>query len=230
MSESKLEMQPLRGFANTIIVGLKVLIFCFVAISLLDTAGSFMFESYNDPNADLTNDLEMYMALGTMLMGLLTVALNLTVAVAVCGFLMRANRNLHKFNVPGLEFTPGWCAGWWFIPIANLWKPFQAVSEIYRASESPEDNSWANKEVNSVLNTWWFCWIVGTIVTRMETKLAFRGVDTGMFAIPLTWISTILMVAAGYFLIKIVRHIQLQQERNLGDRLAPINPTGSQDA
>ena len=30
--------------------------------------------------------------------------------------------------------TPGWCVGWYFIPIANLWKPYVAMREIVRAS------------------------------------------------------------------------------------------------
>ena len=34
----------------------------------------------------------------------------------------------------GTRFTPGWAVGWWFIPIANLWKPFQSVRELWKAS------------------------------------------------------------------------------------------------
>src|SRR5205809_7873998 len=47
----------------------------------------------------------------------------------------RAQANARALTHDGTEFTPGWAVGWWFIPIANLFKPFQTVRELWKASE-----------------------------------------------------------------------------------------------
>jgi heme/copper-type cytochrome/quinol oxidase subunit 2 len=36
----------------------------------------------------------------------------------------RAYKNLSALNAQNLEHSPGWAVGWWFIPFANLVKPF----------------------------------------------------------------------------------------------------------
>ena len=45
----------------------------------------------------------------------------------------RSQSNLRRQGC-GLAFTPGWAVGWWLIPMANLWKPFQATRELHKAS------------------------------------------------------------------------------------------------
>ena len=30
-----------------------------------------------------------------------------------------------------MTFTPGWIAGWFFVPIMNLFRPYEAVKELY---------------------------------------------------------------------------------------------------
>lgn len=46
----------------------------------------------------------------------------------------RAHKNLYAIALPDLEYTPGMSVGWFFIPIANLFKPFQAMRELWNAS------------------------------------------------------------------------------------------------
>jgi len=40
----------------------------------------------------------------------------------------------HEMKVDKLKYSPGWCVGWHFIPFANLFKPYLALKEIYKAS------------------------------------------------------------------------------------------------
>src|SRR5512133_3434057 len=54
--------------------------------------------------------------------------------VVWCVWQHHAQANAVVLSGGGLRFTPGWAVGWWFIPIANLWKPFQTVRELWRAS------------------------------------------------------------------------------------------------
>jgi hypothetical protein len=68
----------------------------------------------------------------------------------------RGQRNLTLAGRPSLRFTPGWAVGWWFIPIANLWKPFQAVRELGSRSD-PDERSYVVRGW-WVVGLWWATW------------------------------------------------------------------------
>ena len=53
--------------------------------------------------------------------------------VAFCLFMPRANRNARAFGSL-MSNTPGWAAGWFFVPVAGLWKPYYAMKEIWQGS------------------------------------------------------------------------------------------------
>ncbi|HET9863637.1 MAG TPA: DUF4328 domain-containing protein, partial [Steroidobacteraceae bacterium] len=60
------------------------------------------------------------------------------------------------------EFTPGWAVGWFFIPVASLWKPYQAMRSLWQMSRhvhkpGVQDTSW-------VLPTWWALWLVSIFI------------------------------------------------------------------
>ena len=81
-----------------------------------------------------------------------------------------AHRNLPELGATRLEMPPGWAVGWFFVPIANLWKPYQAMRSLWRSSHDvvrPElqDSTW-------VLPTWWTVWLISTILGNVETQMA----------------------------------------------------------
>ncbi|MGJ8696695.1 MAG: DUF4328 domain-containing protein [Verrucomicrobiaceae bacterium] len=69
------------------------------------------------------------------------------------------------------SFTPGWTVGWFFIPIANLWKPLQAMAWIRDASQKP-----LGLTMGKLLGFWWTFWLIsrftGEIVERLGTMAA----------------------------------------------------------
>jgi hypothetical protein len=67
---------------------------------------------------------------------------NLVVLIVLfCIWIYRANSNARQLGATDMQFSPGWSVGWYFIPIANLWKPYQAMCEIWRASRRTGNNS-----------------------------------------------------------------------------------------
>ena len=82
----------------------------------------------------------------------------------------RSQSNLREAGIRGLAFTPGWAVGWWLIPIANLWKPFQATRELHKASAGGE--RW-EAPTPALLGWWWAGWIVFNVMD---------GVASGFFA------------------------------------------------
>ena len=75
-------------------------------------------------------------------------------------------------EVKGLKFSPAWSIGWHLIPIANLFKPYQALKEIYKASFNKED--WENEEIPTSFGAWWTTWIIGNIFSNASMRMWFR--------------------------------------------------------
>jgi hypothetical protein len=79
----------------------------------------------------------------------------------------RGHANLHAAGVDPLRFTPGWAVGWWFVPFANLVKPFQTVRELWKASDgSPrwwETNTWP------VIGWWWAGYLVFNLLDAVAS-------------------------------------------------------------
>jgi hypothetical protein len=105
------------------------------------------------------------------------VALVYLAVFIVSGFLIlrwihRSNYNARQLGAKEMAFTPGWSIGYYFIPILTLWKPYQAMKEIWKASHNPSD--WQSEKTSSLLGSWWFLWIVtnmlGQAVFRMSTR------------------------------------------------------------
>ena len=107
----------------------------------------------------------------------------------------RANHNARCLGALGMVFTPGWSVAWRFIPIANLWKPYQVMKEIWFASASP--SSWSsNGSAPGLLRWWWFLFlfwwqIIGFVfnLLRSDTRLMVPLIIWCIVGIPLSLIS-----------------------------------------
>jgi Domain of unknown function (DUF4328) len=108
-----------------------------------------------------------------VLLAMAQVLAMLVTGVVFLKWIYRANLNVRGFGAQGLNFTPGWSIGWYFIPIANLWKPYQAMSEIWRASRDPRN--WKREPGSAVLNWWWAFWIFSSIANNAQFRLGMRA-------------------------------------------------------
>lgn len=81
-------------------------------------------------------------------------------SVSVLMWIHRANHNARQLGATGLKFTPGWAVGWYFIPIASIWKPYQAMKEICQASFNP--GRWWDEDRPALLPAWWALWLLAT--------------------------------------------------------------------
>jgi len=70
-----------------------------------------------------------------------------------------------------LNDTPGWAVGWYFIPIANFWKPYVAMRDIVRASTLTVGL------MNWLLPCWWTLWILAQFSDRATRVFAKKGAD-----------------------------------------------------
>ncbi len=59
--------------------------------------------------------------------------------VLVSMWIYRAHANLRDRGIE-METSPGWAVGWFFVPIMNLFKPFQAMRELWSESHFESDS------------------------------------------------------------------------------------------
>src|SRR3954469_12141115 len=94
----------------------------------------------------------------------------LATVVVWCIWQHHAQANAAVLSGGPLRFTPGWAVGWWFIPIANLWKPFQAVRELWKASHG---GGWQTIATWSLLGWWWATWLIGSLNVQLGSNTRF---------------------------------------------------------
>jgi hypothetical protein len=100
--------------------------------------------------------------------GLVQVAVFLFTVVIFGRWIFRANQNVRALGANGLMVTPGWAVGYFFIPIICLWKPYQAMKELWRASQNP--SAWQNVSASQILPGWWTLWIVTNLFGRASAS------------------------------------------------------------
>ncbi len=145
--EKQYDYRPLGTLLTLITVIMLGICMAFLAISCIDTFGALTFATFTDPSADVESELEMGLIYAQLGLGILAAIAFLIEGILVCMFLYRANANLRALGTLRLQHTPGWCAGYWFIPILNLYKPYQVTKEIDRASQRPGGEDWTTPGV-----------------------------------------------------------------------------------
>lgn len=127
------------------------------------------------------------------------------VATAIA-FLASLSRSVE--NVPGLGggtpvATPRRSIGWWFIPFANLFKPFQVVGDLYRRMALVE------RVGTAIVTAWWLLWILSNMSSRIATGLGrSRDIDGLRSSLQFVMIGDALSAAAAVLAVVIVRRIQ----------------------
>ena len=132
------------------------------------------------------------------------------ISVGVVGrWIWRVNRNAHGL-ANGMSITPGWAVGWFFVPVASLFKPFEAMKETWQVSHDPDN--WPNVAVPALLRWWWGLWIVSNIGGNASFQLSRAQIDARSLA-PLETVQTLVAIAAGIALIWLMRVLSAMQAR-----------------
>ena len=87
-----------------------------------------------------------------------------SLAMMVMAFIWiyRANQNCRYLGARNLSQSPKWTILWWIVPIANFWKPYSGIKEIWKSSVT--QNNW--KEINTpiIIKVWWTTFILSIVM------------------------------------------------------------------
>ena len=143
-----------------------------------------------------------------MLISILTV-------ITFAYWIIRACRNVHAMSKSEskLSFSPAWSVGWYCIPIANLWKPYQAMRQIWNISEDASSNP--DRPGSSLLALWWFVFLVDSTIGRVAFKYALKAetLDQLLTSNVITMISDGFGIVAIIVALKLITTIQSFQSK-----------------
>lgn len=148
----------------------------------------------SDPNSEDFTSIDGIFGMGALLFLFLLI----TTAVFFCRWTGQVSRNAHALAGRPLKFTPGWAVGWYFIPIANLWKPYFAMREIRNISLGRD----AEEKGDSVIVGWWSLWIIGNLIDNASFRTANAGLHE--LSVGIDAASSLLSLVLLFFVLKLV--------------------------
>lgn len=98
-------------------------------------------------------------------------------AVMFIMWFRRAYYNLHQ-KIDYLSYSESWAAGCWFVPIVNLYRPFQIMKEIYEETKELIIKKGVKMEVpitTSLLGWWWALWIINGISSQFVFRYSMKA-------------------------------------------------------
>ncbi len=121
----------------------------------------------------------------------------------------RTNRNAQTLS-SGMEVSPGWAVGWFFVPFASLYKPFQGLDQTWRVSTEPA--RWKALDTPVILRVWWGLYLGGNIGNSLSSLVSREHTVQGHVAAAiLALLSAALILANSVAAIRIVRTLTARQ-------------------
>ncbi len=112
----------------------------------------------------------------------------LTTAVCFLVWTFKTKKNARSLGATDMKYSPGWSVGWYFVPIATLWKPYQALKETFMASHPDYRGNWQAAPGPAILPVWWLLWLASNILGQWVFRTSLRA-DTLEEYLQASWVS-----------------------------------------
>lgn len=222
---------------------LKTMLWISLGISVLSLLSDFMqmnllSDSFSQAEAGSNDGIQQIIGM-LYLVGVLYLVAVVVTGIAFLKWIYQANSNCHGFGTQGMKFTPGWSIGWYFIPIAGLWKPYQAMKEIWKVSTNPIN--WQKEDGSSLLGWWWALCLISGFLGQASFRLSMRAntisslqtsttvsiisdiIDIPLYIVAVSLISTIFNKQKKLVENNGSEKIGNKEKNNQGEALFPVN-------
>lgn len=140
----------------------------------------------------------------------------LITAIVFGRWIYLAQKNLPELGARNLRFGPGWSIGVFFVPVLNLWAPYQAMADLAKASRDPR--MWHLEGTPVLIIVWWILWLLtqfignGMLNSMASAHTSDRLEEMTVLEIASSVLSVPLYLLACY----IVRRIWRDQSESFG--------------
>jgi len=144
----------------------------------------------------------------------------LATAIGFFFWIYRAYKNLQAMNIPGLKYSPSWAVGYFFIPILNLFRPYQVVKEIWQQCASAADSKLYGTElveVSAKIGWWWMFFVVHWMLSRASSRMMLRA-ESGEEYVSATYfalVTDIVNIMGAIAAIVMIKAVDQRQEKKL---------------
>jgi hypothetical protein len=153
-----------------------------------------------------------------------SVSVYLASVVSFGRWMFRTNRNVHTFGLIGPAFTPGWAVGVFFVPIWNLYGPYQAMREIWHGSNPNPD---AVVNISSLRGTpllkWWWGLFLGSSFRLSVFFHGGPGLEAHIAKAKMEMVGFLVDAVAAVLAIVVVRSVAARQDER--QRVSPAGLT-----
>ncbi|WP_019614264.1 DUF4328 domain-containing protein [Psychromonas ossibalaenae] len=145
--------------------------------------------------------------------GIFSLVAFISSALLIVPWIYRANYTVRQLGALNMTYTPAWSIAYYFIPVFNLWKPYQAMKEIWLASADYQDDT--SRKVSAVLPVWWALWLtsnmLGQFIFRLsaETQTLSELINLNM----LSQVSNVLDIPLAIVTLLMINSIESMQNR-----------------
>lgn len=110
----------------------------------------------------------------------------LALLIVLLIWIYRAATAAAQLGIPARR-GPGWAVGSWFIPVLNLWWPYQSLQDLL-----PDDHPMRRR-----LLLLWLAWVIGGLLALTGLGLWMFGVDAGLYVGALGYLCSASAALAG---------------------------------
>ena len=194
----------------TILISLVAAISSMLQVKLINdmTTGNFDYSTIED-RANI-NDLIQ------QLIGIIQFSLFIITSIVFLRWIYFSNSNSRSLGASGMQFTPGWTIGYYFVPYLNLYKPYIAMKEIWKTSKDPKN--WEMIKTPSLFPQWWTLWIISSISANISFRLSMRAEELNELFVSssVTLASDLVGIPLALIAIKLVGSIfDMQNEKHI---------------
>ncbi len=187
-----------------------------------------------------TGDVDPLVAATTARSLLLALAVWLIVCIAAfitfAVWFHRAHKNLALGGLVGMNYSPGWAVGGFFVPFLHFVRPYSVMKEVSKGSRYLADRAeaaragtepaldgdldggeagWLSTEPDDAVQIWWACVIAVYVLNFISSVTQPRNpepetMSTAMWFMLLT---IVMAIPAQLYTIKLIRTISAQQEK-----------------
>lgn len=208
---------------NLLYMGLLItavsMVSTFFELRLLDDFEQGRFDTEDAANTAAHANDSRQLAIATLNIAWLVVAGTLSL---VWIFRSAHNAGVHARQ---MEYTPASCVWWYFVPFANLWKPYGAMKEIW--TESATQAGEPNNSGSGLLGGWWAAWIALGITGNAVFRMSMRAdeIDELQMVDNFSLIVDVVDLIATALFLLIVLRLSALQERVRDNPPAPQSET-----
>tara|TARA_B100001105_G_C22334722_1_gene418502 strand:- start:78 stop:929 length:852 start_codon:yes stop_codon:yes gene_type:complete len=194
----------------TILISLVAAISSMLEVKLINDMTTGNFDNSTIEDQANINDLRQ------QLIGIIQFSLFIITSIVFLRWIYFSNSNSRSLGASGMQFTPGWSIGYYFVPFLNFYKPYKAMKEIWKTSKDPKN--WEMIKTPSLFPQWWTLWIISSISANISFRLSMRAEELNELFVSssVTLASDLVGIPLALIAIKLVGSIfDMQNEKHI---------------